>query len=126
MVNSYAENLKTTTELSEESEEKEYALFSELSESQKLKMELIEGIRHAKDRQTKTKLIKQAAKKLEKSTRTIRRMVAKVEQEGLAALADTVRSDKGQLRISLEWQEKIIKLYKQKRRQLNKKNSNRK
>ena len=126
MVNSYAENLKTTTELSEEPEDKEYVLFSELSESQKLKMELIEGIRHAKDRQTKTKLIEEAAKKLEKSTRTIRRMVAKVEQEGLSALAYNVRSDRGQFRISPEWQEKIIKLYKQKRRQLNKKNKDKK
>ncbi|GAB4543596.1 MAG: hypothetical protein Tsb0014_37330 [Pleurocapsa sp.] len=126
MVNSYAENLKTPTELSKEPEEKEYVLFSELSESQKLKMELIEGIRHAENRQTKTKLIEEAAKKLEKSTRTIRRMVAKVEQEGLSALAYNVRSDRGQFRISLEWQEKIIKLYKQKRRQLNKKNSNKK
>ena len=126
MVNSYAENLKTTTELSEEPEEKEYVLFSELSESQKLKMELIEGIRHASDRQTKTKLIEEAANKLEKSTRTIRRMVSKVEQEGLSALASAVRSDKGQLRISPEWQEKIIKLYKQKRRQLNKKNTDKK
>ena len=104
------------------SEEKEYVIFSELSEKDKLKMELIEGIRHASDRKTKTKLIEQAAEKLEKSTRTIRRMVSKVEDEGLSALATTVRSDKGQLRISLEWQEKIVKLYKQKRRVLNKKN----
>ena len=126
MVNSYAENLKTATELSKEPEEKEYALFTKLSESQKLKMELIEGIRHASDRQTKTKLIEEAAKKLEKSTRTIRRMVTKVEHEGLSALATTVRSDKGQLRINPEWQEKIIKLYKQKRRLLNKKNKNKK
>ena len=74
-------------------------------------MELIEAIRHAGDRQTRSEKIEEAAKKLGKSTRTIRRMVTKVEQEGLAALAETVRSDKGQLRTSLEWQEKIIKLY---------------
>lgn len=122
-VEKLSEGLKTNTE---PLEDKEYKLFTELSESQKLKMELIEAIRHASDRQTKTKLIEEAANKLEKSTRTIRRMVTKVEQEGLAALAATVRSDKGQLRISPEWQEKIIKLYKQKRRQLNKKNNNKK
>lgn len=126
MVNSYAENLKTTTELSEEPEETEYTLFTELSESQKLKMELVESIRHASDRKTKTKLIDEAADKLKKSTRTIRRMVSKVEQEGLSALAYNVRSDKGQFRISPEWQEKIIKLYKKKRRQLNKKNKDKK
>ena len=108
------------------SEKKEYAIFSELSETNKLKMELIEGICHASDRKTKTELIKQAATILEKSTRTIRRMVSKVEQEGLTALVSTVRADKGQLRISAEWQEKIIKLYKQKKRILNKKNKDQK
>ncbi len=108
------------------SEDKEYTIFSELSETDKLKMELIEGIRHASNLKTKTRLIKEAADKLEKSTRTIRRMVAKVEQEGLSALTSTVRSDKGQFRISPEWQEKIIKLYKKKRRQLNKKNNDKK
>ena len=108
------------------SEEKEYTIFSELSEIDKLKMELVEGIRHANDRQTKTKLIEEAAIILEKSTRTIRRMVTKVEQEGLTALVSKVRSDKGQLRISPEWQEKIIKLYKQKKRILNKKNKDKK
>lgn len=108
------------------SEEKEYTIFSEFSEKDKLKMELVEGIRHANDLKTKTKLINEAANKLEKSTRTIRRMVSKVEQEGLSALASTVRSDKGQFRISPEWQEKIIKLYKKKRRVLNKKNKDKK
>ncbi|MDJ0680878.1 MAG: hypothetical protein QNJ18_13545 [Xenococcaceae cyanobacterium MO_167.B52] len=36
-----------------------------------------------RDRKTKRELIKQAATTLEKSTRTIRRMVSKVEQKGL-------------------------------------------
>ena len=53
-------------------------------------------------------------------------MVSKVKHEGLSALATTVRSDKDRLRISPKWQEKIIKLYKQKRRLLNKKNKDRK
>ena len=108
------------------SEEKEYTIFSELSETDQLKMELVEEIRHSSDRKTKTKLIEEAADKLEKSTRTIRRMVSKVKHEGLSALATTVRSDKDRLRISPKWQEKIIKLYKQKRRLLNKKNKDRK
>jgi putative transposase len=107
-------------------EEKEYTIFSELSEKDKLRMELIEAIRYTSDRQSKTKLIEEAAKILEKSTRTIRRMVVKVEQEGLAALCSTVRSDKGQFRISSEWREKIIKLYKQKKRRLNQKNNHKK
>lgn len=111
----------------EQPEAKEYKILTELSEDDKLKRELIQAIRHAKkDLKTKTKLIKEAAIKLGKSTRTIRRMVAKVEQEGLAALASTVRSDRGQLRISPQWQEKIIKLYKQKKRQVNQKDKNKK
>ena len=107
-------------------EEREYELLTELSEEQKVKLELIESIRHAGDRKTKTKLIEEAANKLEKSTRTIRRMLKKVEMEGLAGLCSTVRSDKGEFRISPEWQEKIIKLYKKKRRLLNKKNKDKK
>lgn len=82
-----------------------YELLTNLSQEQRLKLELIEGIRHANDLKTKTRLIEEAANKLEKSTRTIRRMVSKVEQEGLSPLASTVRSDKGQFRISPEWQE---------------------
>ncbi len=112
--------------INDDFKEKEYTIFSELSHADKLKMELIEGIRHASDLKMKTKLIEEAANKLEKSTRTIRRMVAKVEQEGLAGLCSTVRSDKGQFRISPEWQDKIIKLYKRNRKLLNKKNSNKK
>ncbi|MDJ0903740.1 MAG: DDE-type integrase/transposase/recombinase [Xenococcus sp. MO_188.B8] len=108
----------------EEPEAKEYKILTELSEEAKLKIDLIEAIRHACDRQTRKEKIEEAAKKLDKSTRTIRRMVTKVEQEGLAALAETVRSDKGQLRTSLEWQDKIIKLYNQKKRLLKKNNKN--
>ncbi|MEM8832279.1 MAG: Mu transposase C-terminal domain-containing protein [Cyanobacteria bacterium P01_G01_bin.19] len=128
MVNLVSEQLPEdgSIAINDPSEEKEYTIFSELSEKDKLKMELIEGIRHASDLKTKTTLIKEAAKKLEKSTRTIRRMVSRVEQEGLSALASTVRSDKGQLRISPEWQDKIVKLYKKKRRILKKKNQNKK
>ncbi|MGL5941733.1 MAG: Mu transposase C-terminal domain-containing protein [Waterburya sp.] len=117
------ESLMAVTDVSEE---KEYTIFSELSERDKLKMELVEGIRFASDLKAKTRLIEEAADKLEKSTRTIRRMVAKVEQEGLSALASIVRADKGQLRISPEWQEKIVNLYKEKRRLLNKKNQDKK
>ena len=129
MVNLVSEKLlleDSSIAIDDPSEEEKYTIFSELSEVDKLKMELVEGIRHTSDLKTKTKLIKEAAKKLEKSTRTIRRMVSKVEQEGLSALASTVRSDKGQFRISPEWQEKIVKLYKKKRRVLNKKNKDKK
>ena len=104
----------------------DYELLTELSEEQRLKLELLEAIRHSGDRKTKTRLIEEAANKLDKSTRTIRRMVTKIELEGLAGLCSTVRSDKGQFRISPEWQNKIIKLYKQKKRLLSKKNTDKK
>ncbi len=48
-VEKLSEGLKTNTE---PLEDKEYKLFTELSESQKLKMELIEAIRHASDRKS--------------------------------------------------------------------------
>ena len=97
----------------EEPKAKEYKILTELSDEAKLKMELIEEIRHAGDRKTRREKIEEAAKKLDKSPRTIRRMLSKVEEEGLAALAETVRSDKGQFRIDPKWQEFIIKTYKQ-------------
>lgn len=85
MMISYIEKIsKNDKNATDPSENQEYAFLTQLSESQKLKMEMIEGIRYASDRKTKSKLIKEAVKKLEKSTRTIRRMVSKVEQEGLS------------------------------------------
>ena len=57
------------------SEDKEYTIFSELSETDKLKMELIEGIRHASNLKTKTRLIKEAADKFSRWTSFFRKAI---------------------------------------------------
>ena len=65
------------------------------------------------DRKTYTKKLKKAAKKLGKSKRTVQRLVKKWEEEGIAGLKPTERTDKGQHRISPEWQDFIIKTYRE-------------
>ena len=85
----------------------------ELSAEAKLKMELIDAIRHAPDNDTRKQKIDIAAQVLGKHPRTIKRMLAKVESEGLLVLAQTVRTDKGTLRnTTTYWQDFIIKTYK--------------
>jgi putative transposase len=85
---------------------------TEFSEDAQLKIELIESIRSASDRETRNKRIQTAAQQLQKHPRTITRMLEKVDREGLAALTETIRSDRGKHRISPFWQEFIIKAYK--------------
>ena len=90
-----------------------HKIVTELSEEIKLKMEIIESMMEPCDRKTYTKKLKKAAKKLGKSKRTVQRLVKRWEEEGIAGLKTTERSDKGQHRISQEWQDFIIKTYRQ-------------
>ncbi|PPJ61574.1 hypothetical protein [Cuspidothrix issatschenkoi] len=75
------------------------------------KVELIDAIRQAPDNVARKNAIADAAKALGKSTRTIKRMIEKVEQVGVATLA-VGRKDKGQYRISKEWHDFIVSLHK--------------
>ena len=75
-------------------------ILTEFSEDARLKIELIEAIRSAPDSQNRQQRIKTAAQQLAKHPRTITRMLEGVDREGLAALAETVRSDRGKHRIS--------------------------
>ena len=85
----------------------------ELSAEAKLKMELINEIRQAPDNDTRKQKIDIAVQVLGKHPRKIKRMLAKVESEGLLVLAETVRTDKGTLRnTTTYWQDFIIKTYK--------------
>ncbi|MEA5506816.1 helix-turn-helix domain-containing protein [Halotia wernerae UHCC 0503] len=93
-------------------------IVSELSDEAKLKMEVIESLLEAGDtcggklRTTYTQKLKEAAEKLGKSVRTVRRLVDKWEQEGLAGLAQNQRMDKGKHRVDENWQEFILNTYK--------------
>lgn len=75
------------------------------------KVELIDAIRQAPNKAARRDAIVDAATVLGKSTRTIQRMVEKVEQYGVAILA-VGRKDKGQYRISEQWYDFILNLYK--------------
>ncbi len=78
------------------------AIVAELSQEARLKMEIIESLLESCDRQTYRERLKDAAKKLGKSVRTVQRLVQKWEGEGLIALAAKNRADKGKHRISEE------------------------
>jgi putative transposase len=72
--------------------------------------ELIDAIRQSPDNITCRDAIADVGKALGKSTRTIKRMIEKVEQVGVATLA-VGRKDKGQYRISKEWHDFIVSLH---------------
>ena len=65
------------------------------------------------DRASYRQRLKDAAKKLGKSVRTVQRLVQKWEEEGLLALTGTERADKGKHRIPQQWQDFIIKTYRE-------------
>jgi putative transposase len=83
-----------------------------LSGEQRLKLEVIRSLREPCDRLTYGKRLKEAAKKLGKSERTVRRLVKAWQEEGLAALNPGARADKGQPRKSEYWYNLAVKIYK--------------
>ncbi len=95
-------------------------IVSKLSDKALLKMEVIQSLLENSDaygglrqRTTYTQKLKEAAEKLGKSVRTVRRLVEKWEQEGLPGLAQNQRLDKGKHRVDENWQEFILKTYKE-------------
>ncbi|WP_339376057.1 Mu transposase C-terminal domain-containing protein [Calothrix sp. NIES-2098] len=96
--------------VSKEEEQTKYLLVNEDSSDYAKKVELIDAIRQAPNKAARRDAIANAAKVLGKSTRTIKRMIEKVEQVGVATLA-VGRKDKGQYRISKDWHDFIVSLY---------------
>ncbi len=92
-------------------EQESNEVVSELDEQAKLKLEVIQTLLEPCDRKTYGKKLNEAAKKLGKSKRTVQRLVKKWEEEGLAALTQTKRADKGSHRINSELEEFILKTY---------------
>lgn len=88
-------------------------IIRELSEEAQLKMEVIQSLLEPCDRATYGEKLRDAAKKLGKTVRTVQRLVKQYQSEGLAALSDTSRGDKGQHRIDPFWEDFIIKTYTQ-------------
>ncbi|PAX60375.1 Mu transposase C-terminal domain-containing protein [Brunnivagina elsteri] len=88
-------------------------IVSELSDEALLKMKVIQSLLENNDRATYTQRLQEAAEKLGKSVRTIRRLVDKWEQEGLVGLVQNQRADKGKHRVDENWQEFVLKTYKE-------------
>lgn len=97
--------------VNKEEEQTKHLLVNEDSSDYLKKVELIDVIRQAPNKAARMDAIADAAKALGKSTRTIKRMVEKVEQVGVATLA-VGRKDKGQYRISQQWHDLIVNLHK--------------
>ena len=83
-----------------------------LSGEQRLKLEIIRFLREPCDRKTYGQRLKEAAQKLGKSERTVRRLVKAWQENGLATFAEVPRADKGQTRKSEYWYNLTIKIYK--------------
>ncbi|BAY20691.1 integrase, catalytic region [Calothrix sp. NIES-2100] len=83
-----------------------------LSGEQRLKLEIIRSLGEPCDRKTYGQKLKEAAQKLGKSERTVRRLVKAWQENGLATFAETARADKGQTRKSEYWYNLTVKTYK--------------
>ncbi|MDJ0713802.1 MAG: Mu transposase C-terminal domain-containing protein [Prochloraceae cyanobacterium] len=86
-------------------------IIAELDEETKKKIEVIQTLLEPCDRKTYGLKLQEAAIDLGKSKRTVQRLVKKWEEEGLAGLNSTKRSDRGSHRINEELQKFIIKTY---------------
>ncbi len=88
-------------------------IVSELSGEARVKLEVIQSLIEPCDRTTYGERLREGAKKLGISVRSVQRLFKKYQEEGLAALTSTTRGDKGKHRISEFWQEFIVKTYQQ-------------
>jgi hypothetical protein len=88
-------------------------IVSELSREASVKLEVILSLIEPCDRTTYGERLREGAKKLGVSVRSVQRLFKKYQEEGLAALTSTTRGDKGKHRISEFWQDFIVKTYQQ-------------
>ena len=86
-------------------------IVTELSDEARLKMQVIQSLLSASDRKTYGQRLQEGAAKLGKTVRTVQRLVKKYQEQGLSAIAETERSDKGSYRIDEDWQQFIIKTF---------------
>jgi putative transposase len=106
-----SQELQQTSE-GEDTENKN-VIVTELSAEAKLRMEVLQSLLEPCDRKTYGVKLRYAADKLGKTIRTVQRLVKKYQEEGLSAITEPERSDKGSYRIEKEWQEFIVKTYKE-------------
>jgi putative transposase len=88
-------------------------IVSELSGEARVKLEVIQSLIEPCDRATYGERLREGAKNLGISVRSVQRLFKTYQEEGLAALTSTTRADKGKHRINEFWQDFIIKTYQQ-------------
>ena len=91
----------------ENSEPRSTDIIELTSAEAKLNLEIVEQLSEPCDRKTYGERLHSAAQKLGCSVRSVQRLMKKWEEEGLHALVTPERRDKGQSRISKEWQDFI-------------------
>ncbi|MHC5824288.1 MAG: hypothetical protein ACYT04_52740, partial [Nostoc sp.] len=101
------EEVVATEQGGEQVEGKPYLLFNDDAPEFQQKVDVIDAILQAPDKNARRDAIAEAAKALGKSTRSIKRMIERVQKEGVAILA-VGRQDKGQFRISEQWFKFIV------------------
>lgn len=83
----------------------------QMSERQRKRMEVIQELVAAPDKETYRERERAGAKRLNMSVSSIQRLVRAWKKEGVAGLSWRERSDRGQSRISKDWQDYIVKTY---------------
>lgn len=86
-------------------------IIAQLSPEAQARMEILQPLLEPCDRTTYGERLRNAAQQMDKSVRTIQRMVKDLEKNGLAALEGGRRADKGKSRIDQEWKDFIVKTY---------------
>ena len=86
-------------------------IVTQLSERQRLRVEVIQDLMAAPDRASYRQRQQSAAERLDLSLSSIQRLVREWKQKGIAGLSWRDRSDRGQFRISEDWQTFIVKTY---------------
>lgn len=88
-------------------------IVTNLPEEAQLKLEVLQSLLEPCDRTTYGQKLKEAAEKLAVSVRTVQRLVKKWEQDGVVGFTQTGRADKGKHRIGEEWENFILKTYRE-------------
>ncbi|MBW4607732.1 MAG: Mu transposase C-terminal domain-containing protein [Hassallia sp. WJT32-NPBG1] len=88
-------------------------IVTQLSDEAQHKLEVLQSLLEPCDRASYGQKLKEAAEKLGVSLRTVQRLVKKWEQDGIVGLTQTGRADKGKHRIGEEWENFILKTYRE-------------
>ncbi len=85
---------------------------SELPDYVQERMRIIQQLMAARGTKTYKQVQEEGARRLGMSVRSLRRLVKAWQELGVAGLTRQVRSDQGRIKVSQEWQDFIVKTYK--------------